>query len=232
MTTLGRVMAGGYKLVPGATGPSGAVTYKVQNAGTGLAVNGCRKRPLSAFEKAAGGLVLNGCSTVWFVPRATLAGVVPKPGDSIAADGALDRRARRERATGVGLQTFRCRKSMTMILPSGAYCEIREKATDAEGRLLLRVCLWATREANRAGLPPLVHEAFLFGVAAIEHSNLGAHLAERIDNFWRQRLGKKDFGDFAREIQRGPDLHGFLAHPHVQAIEVTPSGVTPSEARQ
>ena len=89
MTTLGRVMAGGYKLVPGATGPSGAVTYKVQNAGTGLAVNGCRKRPLSAFEKAAGGLVLYGCSTVWFVPRATLAGVVPKPGDSIAADGAL-----------------------------------------------------------------------------------------------------------------------------------------------
>ena len=112
------------------------------------------------------------------------------------------------------------------------YCEIREKATDAEGRLLLRVCLWATREANRAGLPPLVHEAFLFGVAAIEHSNLGAHLAERPSTtFGGNDSAKRTSATSQKESGAGPTCTVF-SHPHVQAIEVTPSGVTPSEARQ
>jgi hypothetical protein len=84
VTTLGRVMSRAYKMVPGATGPSGTVTYKQQNTGSGTSVDGCRQRPIHAYEKAMGGPYLNASDTVWFVPAAMLGGIVPKPGDSIA----------------------------------------------------------------------------------------------------------------------------------------------------
>lgn len=83
MTTFGRVLSGAYKMVPGATGPAGTVTYKQQNAGAGITVDGARKRPLHAWEKAMGGTLLNASDAVWFLPAATLGGIVPRPGDSI-----------------------------------------------------------------------------------------------------------------------------------------------------
>jgi hypothetical protein len=85
VTTLGRVLSGAYKLVPGATGPGGTVTYKQQNTGSGVTVDGCRRRPIHAYEKAMGGPFLNASDAVWFVPAATLGSIVPKPGDSITS---------------------------------------------------------------------------------------------------------------------------------------------------
>jgi hypothetical protein len=83
MTTLARILSSAYKLVPGATGPSGTVTYKQQNTGSGVSVDGCRKRGIKAYEKVIGGPFLNASDTVWFLPAATLAGIKPAPGDSI-----------------------------------------------------------------------------------------------------------------------------------------------------
>jgi hypothetical protein len=83
MTTLGRVLSGAYKMVPGSTGASGTITYKPQNTGSGVSLDGARKRPIHAYEKNMGGAYLNASDTVWFLPAARLAGIVPKPGDSI-----------------------------------------------------------------------------------------------------------------------------------------------------
>ena len=85
MTTLGRVLSGAYKMVPGSTGTSGTITYKPQNTGSGVSVDGARKRGIQAYEKLMGGPFLNASDTVWFLPAATLAGIVPKPGDSITS---------------------------------------------------------------------------------------------------------------------------------------------------
>jgi hypothetical protein len=70
-------------MVPGATGPSGTVTYMQQNTGSGVSVDGCRMRPIHAYEKSLGGACLNASDTVWFLPAATLGGIIPMPGDSI-----------------------------------------------------------------------------------------------------------------------------------------------------
>ena len=42
-----------------------------------------RKAPIHAWEKNLGGTFLNASETVWFVPAATLNGIVPVPGDSV-----------------------------------------------------------------------------------------------------------------------------------------------------
>ena len=76
-------MSNAFKMVPGATGPSGTVTYKQQNSGDGFQVDGCRKRPIHASEKNMGGAYIGASNTVWFVPAANLNGVVPAPGDSV-----------------------------------------------------------------------------------------------------------------------------------------------------
>src|ERR1700722_5818479 len=128
-----------------------------------------------------------------------------------------------------------------MILPSGAFCLIREKSVDSDGNLLLVVHSWDS-EAHHNDAPANPH--------SIQHHLLGpwkdykqrpgvAHLC--LDGTPRPVVESDDVGSLITSaldaphapgerrhesdshIARGTDDRwGFISHPHVAAMEVLP----------
>lgn len=124
-------------------------------------------------------------------------------------------------------------------MSSGAFCLIREKSVDADGRLLLIVQSWDSEE-HFMDAPGAPH--------SIQHHRIGPRMTYTrrpgsrfaFDGTPRRCLPTDDIQsqivgilnkhhapgqrqyDLGTEIPRSnDDKHGYLAHPHVQAIEVT-----------
>lgn len=128
-----------------------------------------------------------------------------------------------------------------MILPNGAFCLIKERAVDADGNLLLIVHSWDS-ESHHGAAPAAPH--------SIQHHGFGpwkdykqrpgvAHLC--LDGTSRPVTQSDDVGSLiakalekchapgtrqressAHIVRGNEDRWGFLSHPHVVALEVSP----------
>jgi hypothetical protein len=121
-----------------------------------------------------------------------------------------------------------------MILPSGACVLIREKSNDQDGRLLIVAEYWASESDQKHGNPLIVRHDHRFGVPCPQHHDIEARRqslaqspqSERVIRTLEHHWGLASSGvtgDHENKQQsRGKDVFGFLSHPDVQAIEVTP----------
>jgi hypothetical protein len=80
------ILGSKYKIVPGAT----TVTFKIAGAGSGVSIDGARKRPLTTAERMLTGFREGATDCTWILAATVLGSTVPQPGDSITeADGTV-----------------------------------------------------------------------------------------------------------------------------------------------
>jgi len=107
-----------------------------------------------------------------------------------------------------------------VILRSGGFCAIREKSVDHRDWLLLVVDYWDSEADFKAGKPPILQSDHDWGPGHEKIADLLPQLLVPIEG--EHTSGRRgDHRDHTRK-RGASDPHGFLAHPHVQALEVTP----------
>ncbi|HEV8068694.1 MAG TPA: hypothetical protein VGP76_13235 [Planctomycetaceae bacterium] len=113
-----------------------------------------------------------------------------------------------------------------MILPNGRYCLIRDKYVDALGDLVVEAEYWRD-EADFRSRPKEPREAHEHGFTTRDERRQRRPVVSSEDLLARilpVLCGcTRDDGHVAiRNRERHPsDPHGYLSHPHVEAIEVT-----------
>jgi hypothetical protein len=108
-----------------------------------------------------------------------------------------------------------------MLLPSGGFCLIRKKHTDARGWLVLHVDYWETEADQQSGKAPAMRSDHSWGPGHEKIVDLLPHLIRSIDSEWAAgHRGNRNLCPMHKT--EGPDKFSFLSHPHVAALEVLP----------
>jgi hypothetical protein len=114
-----------------------------------------------------------------------------------------------------------------VILPNGRFCLIRDKYVDALGDLVVEVEYWRD-EADHSARPQHPREAHEHGFT-VRDKLTGARIAispsfdvlGMLLNSMAPCTREDGHTAIVRRERHAGDPHGYLSHPHVQALEVT-----------